>query len=123
MALRAGELRHEVLLHNPTSGATTFEGTPETWEELTPSRVWASIRPATARELERVVANAVQSNATHLITIRYHPEVTTKTRITKGERNSDDTLTDGSIEFHVTGVQNPDLRNEMLILVCEQVVQ
>jgi hypothetical protein len=37
--------------------------------------------PATARDLERVVAGTVQSSATHLVTIRYLAGVTTKTRV------------------------------------------
>lgn len=120
--LIAGDLRHLVSLDNPTSGTPTSEGTAQTWAPLSPGEMWASIDPATARELERVVAGAVQSTATHLITIRYHPQVTTQTRVTKGPRAADDSLEEGSLEFHVTGVQNPELRNEMLILVCEQVV-
>ena len=122
--LRAGDLEHDVLLENP-SGAPTpnNEGDfTQTWEPLSPARVMAAIEPATARDLERVVSGTVESTASHLVLMRYHPQVTTKTRITKGERHPDGTLTPGSREFHVTGVQNPRERNERLILTCEEVV-
>lgn len=120
--VRIGERRHLVSLDNPTS-VSTSEGMTQTWAPLDPPEMFAAIQPAAARELERVVANAVQSNATHIITINYHPQVTTQTRVTKGPRNPDGSLPSESVEFHVTGVQNPDFRNEILILVCEQVVQ
>jgi SPP1 family predicted phage head-tail adaptor len=73
--------------------------------------VWASIVPATARDLERVVAGTVQSSATHLVTIRYLAGVTTKTRVVFGSRL-----------FSVTGVQNPEERNISLVLVCQESV-
>lgn len=118
----AGELRHKVSLDNETLGPPSSEGSESTWEPLTPPESWAAIEPATARDLERLVAGSVQSTATHIVKIRYRPDVTTKTRITKGLRDSAGALTAQAMEFHVTGVHNPELRNEFLILVCEQVV-
>lgn len=120
MATR-GQKRHIVKLENPTR-VTDGEGYTETWAELMPSLVYAEIKPATARDLERTVANAVQSTASHLITIDYHPGVTSQTRITKGQRNTDGTLPDGSREFKVTGLQNPEERNIELIIAAEEVV-
>lgn len=107
--MRAGTLRHLVTLQTPTSAPDGDGGFTDTWTAL--ATVWASIVPATARDLERVVAGTVQSSATHLVTIRYLAGVTTKTRIVFGSRL-----------FSVTGVQNPEERNISLVLVCQEIV-
>jgi SPP1 family predicted phage head-tail adaptor len=108
--VRAGELRHLITLQTPSTAAPDGDGGfTNTWTDL--ATVWASIVPATARDLERVVAGTVQSSATHLVTIRYLAGVTTKTRVVFGSRL-----------FSVTGVQNTDERNISLVLVCQESV-
>jgi SPP1 family predicted phage head-tail adaptor len=108
--MRAGELRHLITLQTPSTATPDGDGGfTNTWADL--ATVWASIVPATARDLERVVAGTVQSSATHLVTIRYLAGVTTKTRVVFGSRL-----------FSVTGVQNPDERNISLVLVCQESV-
>lgn len=120
--MNIGRLRHSVLLENEETGAV--EGDVVTvYKKLNPSRWHCSIEPATTRDLERRAASTVIATATHLITGRYHPGITTKTRITKGDRNPDGSLTPGSRSFNVTGVQNPQERNEALVLTCEEVVK
>lgn len=107
-----GALRHVVLLENPTGQVPDGEGGyTEGWAALSPARVPAAIKPATARDLERQVANSVQSTASHILTMRYVPGVTTATRITFGTR-----------QFSVTGIQNTDERNiELVIAAVEKV--
>jgi SPP1 family predicted phage head-tail adaptor len=109
--VRAGELRHLITLQTPSPATPDGDGgyTEDPWTTL--ATVWASIVPATARDLERVVAGTVQSSATHLVTIRYLAGVTTKTRVVFGTRL-----------FSVTGVQNPEERNISLVLVCQESV-
>lgn len=110
--MRAGDLRHRVSLDNPDAPiADGDSGFTQTWTPLTPPRVWVSIAPATERTLERVAAGTVTSMATHIIRGRFHPQVTTKTRITFGTRL-----------FSVTGVSNPEERNrEMVLTAVERV--
>jgi SPP1 family predicted phage head-tail adaptor len=111
--VRAGALRHRITLQNPKSPPTPDgDGgyTEDPWTTLA-ANVPASIVPATARDLERVVAGTVQSSATHLVTIRYLAGVTTKTRVVFGTRL-----------LSVTGVQNPEERNISLVLVCQESV-
>lgn len=118
-----GSLRHRVTLENPGGSVPDTEGGfTQAWALLSPPKMWAAIIPATARDLERVVANTVQASASHLITMRYHSGVTTKTRITKGPRNTDGSLQAGSREFSVTGVFNKEERNVELTLACQEVV-
>jgi head-tail adaptor len=105
-----GALRHLVTLQNPGVAVADGEGGyTEVPASLSPSQVWASIVPATGREMERVavVANTVETAATHIVRMRYHPGVTIKTRVLFG----------GGTLF-VTGMENVDERNVELILVC-----
>lgn len=118
-----GAQRHRVRLENPGVPIPDGKGQfTEPWTALSPRDVSASIAPATARDLERVVAGTVQSSATHLIRIRFHPQVTMRTRITKGPRLVDGTLAPGSREFSVTGTQNVDELNREMVIVAVEVV-
>jgi SPP1 family predicted phage head-tail adaptor len=110
MATR-GQKRHLVSLDTPTSTPDGSGGYIEGWAALSPPTRYAEIKPATARDLERVVANAVESTASHLLTMDYHAQVTTKTRITFGTR-----------VFTVDGVQNPEERNITLVIAATEVV-
>jgi len=102
---------HVVRLEGSTNQADSDGSFTPAWAALSPATVWASIEPATARGLERVVAATVESSATHIVTMPYHAGVTTKTRI----------LFKGRV-FSVTGVANPDERNEETIAVCAEMV-
>lgn len=109
MATR-GHKRHRVTLEAPGAAVPDGEGGhTEAWEALTPSPVWAEIKPASARDLERVFAGAGQATASHLVAIDYHPGVTTQTVLTFGTR-----------EFEITGIQNVDEKNVELILACKE---
>ena len=107
-----GKKRHWVTLSEPGEPVPDGEGGfTETPVALSPPGMYAEIKPATARDLERVTAGAVQATATHLVTMDYHPEVTTETIVTFGTRT-----------FSVTGIQNPDERDRELVLVCTESV-
>jgi SPP1 family predicted phage head-tail adaptor len=110
--LNIGKLQHRVTLENPGLNVPDGDGGyTQSWTALSPSPVWAAIAPATARDLERLVANAVQSTATHIVTCRYHPQITTQTRLTFNGRI-----------LNVRGVQNLDELNVEMRLACEEKV-
>lgn len=116
-----GSLRHRVTLENPTRIPDGEGGYIEFWESLTPEAAQVSIRPATARDLERLTADAtIVATASHVVHVRYHPQVSTKTRLTKGPRAANGTLGEGAREFAVSGVANPEERNRELVLICEE---
>lgn len=99
-------------LQNPGAAVPDGDGGyTQVFANLDPPQMWAEIKPATARDLERVAAGTVLSTATHLITMRYHAGVTTQTRV----------LFDDRI-FNVTGVANPEERNVELILTAVEIV-
>lgn len=112
MTTSAGLRPHFVTLS--TLGAPTSDGEggyTQTPTLLTPAHVWARIVPASVRDLERIAGSAVQSTATHIVTMPYHSGVTTQTVITYGTRS-----------FSVTGVANPDEANRETVCTCVEIV-
>ncbi len=119
-----GTRRHRVTLDEPT-GAPVPDGdggSTQDYAALVPARVWARLEPATAAKLERIASGTVLATATHILTLRFHPGVTTKTRITKGPRAADGSLAPGSREFHVTGVATPEELEIDTVAICAEVV-
>lgn len=108
---RIGERRHLVSLATVTRTADSLGGYTEAFTALSPATMWAAIEPATPADLERRVGNTVQASVSHLVTMRYHAEVTTQTRVTFGTRTLD-----------VRGLRNVDERNIALELACEEVI-
>jgi head-tail adaptor len=110
--IASGLRRHLIALANPgTPQADDDGGYTDASEPLNPSSVYASIVPATGRELERHFAGTVISMATDIVTMPYHAGVTTKTVITFNTRT-----------LNVVGVANPEERNIETICACVEVV-
>lgn len=110
LAPAAGTLRHQVYLEDlgtpvpDGEGGFTYSPAP-----LDPAWVFAAIEPATVRAMERLAGGTVSSDATHILTLRYHAGITTKTQITLGGR-----------VFQVTGVVNPEERGISTIAICTE---
>lgn len=106
----AGSLRHRVTLQEP--GTPTPDGQGGYTETVTTlvSRAPAAVEPATAQMLERIGANTVTPMATHLVTLRYLPGVTTKTAVVFHD------VTDRTLA--VTGVYDRQVRHRELVLGC-----
>ena len=112
VSIARGRKRHLVSLSNPGTPMPDGEGgSTSAPVPLDPPTMYAEIKPATARDLERNTAGTVMATASHLITMDYHPGVTTQTRIAFNGRT-----------LLVTGVANPEERNVELILTAEEVV-
>jgi head-tail adaptor len=106
------ERPHRVTLQNPGPAIPDADGGfTQTWTDLVPPAMSAAIAPATAADLERLAAGTVLSTATHIVSMPYHPQVTTKTRLVFGSRF-----------FSVTGVANPEERNVETIAICVEIV-
>lgn len=104
----AGKRTHWIGLAGPgTPTADGDGGYTTTPVMLSPPYVYAAIQPASVRDLERVTAGTVTSTATHLVSMPYHPGVTTQTVITFGTRT-----------FQVVGVTNPNEANIETIAQC-----
>jgi SPP1 family predicted phage head-tail adaptor len=108
----AGRRIHLVTLQNPGVPVPDGDGgTVATWTDLAPSAVMAAIGPASVRDLERLAAGTVITQATHVITIPYHPQVTTAARVLFRGRS-----------FSLVSVVNPGERNIQLVCLGVEVV-
>ena len=107
-----GEYRHTVLFQNPGPPVPDGDGGfTQSWIDLVPPTWRVSIKPATARDLERVAGGSVISSASHIVRGDFHPDVTTLTRI----------VFDGRV-LAITGKQNLDERDVTMELVAVEVV-
>lgn len=104
-----GALRHQVAVQNPTRTPDGDGGYTESYAASSPSPVWAEIVPATPSAIERVAGNTIEAPVTHIVTIRTHSGVTTKTRLVFGSRT-----------FFVRGIQRVNEVTEWMVLSCEE---
>jgi SPP1 family predicted phage head-tail adaptor len=112
MTTSVGERPHRITLQDPGLPVPNGDGGfTQSWVDLVPPSVSAKVAPATAADLERVGAGAVLATATYIVTLPYHPQLQTKSRV----------LFNGRI-FHVVGVATPEERNVETIALCVEVV-
>ena len=108
-----GDRWHLVTLENPGASVPDGHGGfTATYVPLAPPTMYAAIRPAAASDLERSRADTSAAVATHVLTMDFHPQVSTQTRI--GAPNGRVLL--------VTGVRSPDFKAIELELTCSEVV-
>lgn len=108
--MRIGRMRKRVAVENPGRTKDGAGGWVDGYTAATPSPVWASVEPATEANVERLAGAKVEAKYSHVVEIRYHASVTTKSRIVLGAR-----------ALLVRAVVNPGERNERLLLGCEEV--
>lgn len=107
-----GAYRHLVLFQNPGSPVPNGDGGyTQSWTDTVPANWFVSIEPASVRDLERVAGGTVLSTAAYIVRGRYHPGVTTKTRMVFGGRT-----------FSITGVANVEERSITMELIAVEVV-
>ena len=105
-----GQYRHKVRPETPGAPVPDGDGGfTENWQPLDPPEWDCSIEAATVRDLERMVAGAVQATATHLVRGRYHPGINVDTRLVFGSRR-----------LLVQYVNDVDERQIALVLVCAE---
>lgn len=110
--MNIGGLRHRVLVENPTRTPDGDGGFTIAWASANPSEVWAKIEMASPMVTERRVGNTVTAPISHVVTVRYHSEISTLTRLT-----FEDTR-----QFFVRGVHNVNEVDETMMLACEEIV-
>jgi hypothetical protein len=84
MAIPIGQHRHPVTLSTPTAPVPDGDGGyTQTYTPLAPSPWWCAITPAprTARTAETTGSDTVTAHATHVLTGRSHPGITSQTRL------------------------------------------
>lgn len=100
MPLQAGRLNKWVTLARSPVMPDDADGY---WEPLTPDGCWCAIEPTAP-------GVADDRSIHHLVTMRYHPEVTVDTRILYGDRR-----------LFVQGIQNVNEAGAELRLYCIEV--
>jgi hypothetical protein len=106
-----GQMRHRLVVENPTASADGDGGYSDSYAAAAPSPVWASVEPATPGVIEQQVGNRIEAPITHIVTLRYHAGVTTRTRFTFGSRR-----------LFVRGLQKMHEVGEWLVCSCEEFV-
>lgn len=109
-----GDFRHLVTFQNPDGPAISNGdgGYTQPFADLDPATWYVSITPATARDLERTPHGTTISTATHIVQGRFHPGVTTQTRMLFDSRT-----------FSINGVANREERGIFMDLIAVEVVQ
>jgi head-tail adaptor len=113
--MNIGEMRHVITLENPVAQVPDGDGGyTESWAPLVPGKAYASIVGANARSLERFFASTVTVQATYIVKMRFHPDVSTQTRISWVDRAHVTHLAS------VTDMNDIDFRGaELALLVAE----
>lgn len=105
--MQAGTLRHRLTLKTVTTSKDSFGGTIEA--EATFATVWGAVEPLAGREL--MVAQQMQSEVTHKITIRYLAGLTSEMHLYFGTR-----------EFQILSVLNSQERDIEMVLMCKELL-
>lgn len=103
--MKAAALRHRVSLQSSEDSADGGGGSTTVWSEV--ATLWASIEPL--KGVERVAAQQIETRLTHRVRLRHRLGVTTAMRIQFGSRI-----------FNIHAVINPQERNRLLELLCEE---
>jgi SPP1 family predicted phage head-tail adaptor len=102
--IKAGELRHRIVIVKPTIAQDTAGGWQEDTDKLG-ATTWAKIEALSGREL--YAAQQKVSEVTHRITVRWCPGIASNMNVWFENRL-----------FQIQAVSNPDERHKMLELLC-----
>jgi len=106
--MRAGKLRHRVIIEQVTSTDDGYGGRSDAWATF--ATVWASVKPLRGHEYFQ--AQQMQAKVTHKVKIRYLQGVTHKMRVKYGSRI-----------LNIVSVINPDEKSRELVLMCEEAAE
>ena len=104
--MQSGKLRKRLIIQQRSSTQDQYNQPLTTWSDV--ATVWGSIQPLTGREL--IAGQAVNSEISHLVEIRYMPGITAAMRISYNGRF-----------FNITSPPiNENERNRMITLMCSE---
>lgn len=106
--MRAGRLRHRIVLQSPTRTRDSTGGFTTTWTNE--ATVWAAIEPLSGREFFEI--KQIQAETSVRVIIRHRDGITTDWRISHGGKFYD-----------ITGVINESERDRMITLFCSEGVR
>lgn len=103
--MKAGKLRHRVILQRLSAGDDGYGGITEIWQEV--AVLWAQVEPL--RGNERYRAQAITAELSHKVTIRYRKNVVPQMRLVIGEQI-----------LNIQAVIDPEERHVLLELLCSE---
>lgn len=103
--MKAGSLRHRVVVEQKTATADGYGGSTLAWTTF--ATVWAAIEPVSGREYFQ--AQQFQAAVTHKVTIRYLSGINTTMRVKHNSR-----------VFNIHSILNIEERCRELVLMCEE---
>jgi SPP1 family predicted phage head-tail adaptor len=103
--MRAGDLRRQIKIQQRSTAQDTLGQPVLTWTDV--CTTWADIQPLSGRELE--LAQAINAEVNHQVTIRYRTGITAAMRV----------LYQGRI-FNIQAVMDVDTRHKELQLMCSE---
>lgn len=110
--MRANELRHRITLQKRDITQDSDGGQVTTWANVFASRadptIAAKIEPLSSREL--FAAQAVQSEVTHRITVRYDPALAIPSQVAAMRAVFKNRI------FNLSGSANDEEKNRMLVI-------
>jgi len=101
--MRAGDLRHRLIIESPQRLSDGAGGATVTWAQV--ASVWANIKPVSARELRSAEQRA--EKVTHTITLRYRSDIDATMRL----------VGEGRI-FNIDAIINEAERDQWLKCFC-----
>jgi SPP1 family predicted phage head-tail adaptor len=104
--MRIGDLTKIIDIQAPTRVPDNMGGSTDTYVTVM-SSVFAAIWPTSASETIENLQLGL--NATHKIRIRYKPTIKSNWRIKFGDRY-----------YNIVSIINPNMKNEILDLVCKE---
>ncbi|MDB4312004.1 phage head closure protein [bacterium] len=106
--MRAGRLRHRLILQSKVVGRDSYGGAIITW--TTQATVWGAIEPLSGNEY--FAQDQIQSESKVRVVIRYHSTVDPEWRISHA-----------GLYYDIQDVLNHDTRNRQITLMCKQGVK
>ena len=105
--MRAGDLRHRIIIQPNTNTSDGMGGMTTTYPEKDWIRVWAAIWPVSATEQLATMKEIMIIS--HRIRIRYRSGIKPRWRIRFSDRY-----------FNIVSIINPNEKNELLDLMCKE---
>jgi SPP1 family predicted phage head-tail adaptor len=103
--IRTSELRHQVVIEQPTNADDGGGSKVPSWSTLYTTR--AKISDPKAHE--KISAEKMEQKITHVVTMRYRSGIDTGMRIRFGSRY-----------FYIKTITNPGERNRWLVMTAEE---
>lgn len=103
--MQSGDLNKRITIQYPTKVSDSMGGFTTTWVDH--ASVWAAIWPTSANEVKENMQTGM--DITHRIRIRYRNPLKPNWRLKFGERY-----------FDIVSIINPNMKNELLDIVCRE---